>query len=924
MAGTPKIDFSPNSAVQNVSPELDATGSLAERKTNSNPAEPTIASSNATNVLAGLRSYTYNFTIACLSPDQIGNPGSYSSGSLDKVVLSSSGKKSSMTAGDTSNIPQQDQSATTNLLGSFNKTSPNSPGSPGRFNLFMDNLEINSLVSFTELANATQPTTFTFDVYEPYSVNGFLQALSVAAITGGWNSYSEGAFVLLIEFLGYPDGPGTPDPVTIGEKRYIPFKFTNSSIEITEKGTHYKCSAVSWNEIGFGHSGRLKSPVTAHGTTLDEILNDLMDTINKQLDEECEKQNGKANAKKHDTFKIRIDDADISKAKVIDIDKNITSFAFIDPQQVPGNNQNYPTGDKTKKSVYNANNTSNHNIQFNSNENLYEIISNLVVTSEYIRKVIKNLTENNGSGAWSNQSAGMIKYFSIKIETKETGRDAVHNLAIREYTYVISKFEVHYTRIPDYSKYNIDLSALQTVSVRTYKYIYTGENREVLAFRMNYDHLFYEGMPRAYAIDEQPTSESRSSPTNDTIPEQSGNAPPKSTALGVASNAVRTDPSAERYNKLNNGILRQDDPYFALAYNLHKAVIKPQASLARAELEILGDPFYLVTGGIGNQPNAADEMAARSGDCIIDIQFRNPEDIGTDGFMAYNQSVNDPFHGAYRVVSITHHFRDGLFKQRLDLIRVPGQDSTNSSGGDPGSQITTVGAPNPEGNTTQDTRDSTDVSTPGGGNLSALTGIGFPTPGSNFPNVVGGLGLLLASQTLGASDQPNIGLSSNNLGGNSLAPVSVNINAVSTPQSNVNAALGIPNSPLSQYIYNPTTQLSGLSGGSVTGGTEAAINSSLAVGPNVNLAQAVSDGVSFKYLPNLDIPATQPRALAALQAPLSADDLKVVAQGGLPALAKTQGVSVSELSSPIQSQVAGLTNSAVSPLTKLNNALKTG
>jgi hypothetical protein len=829
-----------------------------------------------------------------------------------------------MTQGGTTNIRTGDEPAVKNLLGSFNNSSP------GRFNLYMDNLEINSVISFNELSSATQPTTFTFDVYEPYSVNGFLQTLSVAAIAAGWNSYSEAAFILLIEFRGYPDGDTLTDPVVLKEKRYLPFKFRNTGIEISEKGTHYKCEAVSWSDVGFGHDGRLPSAIsvdTAKGDTLEDILNNLMNKLNKQLDENAEKANGKANAKKHDTYKIRIDDPSIKKAKVIEIDKDITAFSFLDPQQVPENNQNYIV-DKNKKNVLNANNASSHNIQFRANENLYEIISNLVVTSTYVRGIIKSLYENQGADAWSNEKAGMVKYFSIRLETEEdksNKRDEIHNVPLRIYTYVVSFFEIHYTRIPDFSKLGINQKDLTTVSVRSYKYLYTGENREILSFRLNYNHLFYEGMPRAYAINEQPTQESRISPSQDTEPSQSGKALPKSATPGEAKAPVKTDPTAEIDNKLSNGILRQNDPYFALAYNLHKAVIKPQASLAQAEMEILGDPYYLVTGGIGNQPNSDDEVAARSRDCIIDIQFKNPEDIGDDGFIAYSQTVNEPFHGAYRIRTILHSFREGLFKQRLDLVRVPGQDPTNSLNGNPGTRSVTVGATNPQGSKAQDTRNTTDISTPGGGNLNLLTGIGFPTPGSNFPNILGGLGLLLASQYQGVSNVSNLGSNNNNLGEvNQTSPISVNITSLATPKSNVDTALGVPKSSLSQYIYNPTTQLAGLSGGSLTGGSDLAINSVIKPGSNVNLSQAVEDGVSFKYLPNLDIPASQPRAVASLQAPLSVDDLKTASQGGLDALAKTRGVSVSELSSAVTSQVADVTNSLTSPLAKLNSALKIG
>ena len=312
-----------------------STGAPAERKTDANPAEPTIVSSTSKNILSGYRSYTYNFTIACLSQDEIGVPESYIDKPLNRVILSSSGKQSTMTAGDTNNTPQQDQANTKKLLGDFNNSSS------GRFNLFMDNLEIESIISFTELSNATQPTTFTFSVFEPYSVNGFFQALSVASITAGWNTYSLASFVLLIEFIGYPDDPGIPDPVVLKEKRYIPFKFTGTGVEITEKGTYYKCEAISWNEQGFGRDGKLLENATAHGTTLNEILTDLMDQVNTQLD----KSRG---PKKHHTYKIRIDDPDISKAAVIEVDKDISSYSFLDPQTVPTGQQNYQDGSKNK------------------------------------------------------------------------------------------------------------------------------------------------------------------------------------------------------------------------------------------------------------------------------------------------------------------------------------------------------------------------------------------------------------------------------------------------------------------------------------------------------------------------------------------------------------------------------------------------
>ena len=104
-----------------------------------------------------------------------------------------------------------------------------------------------------------------------------------------------------------------------------------------------------------------------------------------------------------------------------------------------------------------------------------------------------------------------------------------------------------------------------------------------------------------------------------------------------------------------------------------------------AEMDIMGDPYFLCTGGIGNQLKTADTTAINDnqvqllyGDLIIDVEFRNPQDIGKDGFISFNKIQTSPFHGAYRVIKITHQFKEGVFKQHLELNKISGQDPNNT------------------------------------------------------------------------------------------------------------------------------------------------------------------------------------------------------------------------------------------------------
>ena len=146
---------------------------VAENKTPTDTVPVLVRASNK-NVLSKLRSYTYNFTIACLSRAQSGDPSSYvNSSQLDRVILKSGGKLPEMQFG--SPTMGTDLAAIGTLMADFNKYSA------GRYNMYIENFEMDSVMTFTQEANATQPTNIKFDVIEPYSVHGFLEALSVAA-----------------------------------------------------------------------------------------------------------------------------------------------------------------------------------------------------------------------------------------------------------------------------------------------------------------------------------------------------------------------------------------------------------------------------------------------------------------------------------------------------------------------------------------------------------------------------------------------------------------------------------------------------------------------------------------------------------------------------------------------------------------------
>jgi hypothetical protein len=280
------------------------------------------------NVLNSYRSITYNFTLAGLKKGYLTDTKKYRESELELVILKSGGK-------GTPGILPQTQLSDTQLTESkkldesgenydkyakvVNKASADkvlsnnqelakgfNAESPGRFDMFIEDISIDTLMAFTESGGTTLPTQIKFEVIEPYSINGFIEALHVAAISAGYASYLQASFVLKMDFWGYPDQGDFPDPEKIPKAtRYFPIGLTGIEVDISEKGTRYRCTAVPFNERSFGEPNTVKKPIQMHGNTVSEILDTFMKNMNSQVSI-IEGDDGKVSTTdKHNIYKVK-------------------------------------------------------------------------------------------------------------------------------------------------------------------------------------------------------------------------------------------------------------------------------------------------------------------------------------------------------------------------------------------------------------------------------------------------------------------------------------------------------------------------------------------------------------------------------------------------------------------------------------------
>lgn len=667
------------------------------------------------NVLNNYRSYTYKFTLAALRSDQVNDPNSYRSKELDLVIARTGGKDtvglteptklSEMQFNATQKSVYDKNDAKANRSRAASTLSSNqelvsgfNEKSPGRFDFFIDNVEITTLMGFVKEASTTIPQTIQFNVFEPYSINGFIEALHVSAIAAGYLNYAQASFVLKTEFIGYPDDQSVensfPEKIKNSE-RYFVFKFSGLDIDVDEKGTRYKCRGIPFNEIGFGQSNILKKPVQASGSTVKKLLENFMENITKQVLEANKGAREGSDATKGDIYEIKFptdingtlnfnSENDIGKSKILEPTKENTIYKFVDNGTEQPNGYVRTPGKNTKAVQQNIVGVPPV-VNFFNNAAIHESIAAVIRDSTYLRDKLKDIKKHIDIDE-------MFDYFLISVDVEDQKEiDQIAQTFYKKFTYIVTEYKVHYTKIPGYESQGASANKLKNRSVRQYDYIYSGKNIDVLNFKLNFNLLYFEAIPYALGNNQRPIAKDLSGTPKKVDAKIKVQSRPQDQIPIPKQQVVPYDvvPTDGKSGQLLN------DPYATLAINLHEAIINSRTNMIVGEISIVGDPVYIATSSIAKyRPPVSGvltnngEVAHTSGEVFITINFRNPIDIDPlDKGGLLNFGDKAPFSGIYKVIRVHSTFNEGKFTQRLEIIRIPGQVDNDKKETDPGTKI---------------------------------------------------------------------------------------------------------------------------------------------------------------------------------------------------------------------------------------------
>ncbi len=667
----------------------------------------------APNILSNYASYTYVIALHPLTPNEFNFPDqSYIQGKVLPIICKSA-------FADPVNRIQ----------------TPNF----GKQDFFINNLTFDTYIGNTN-PKTTSVATIQFDVVEPYSIGLFVNALQTAALKAGYTNWRDAPFLLSIEFRGNTE-KGTMQKVPFS-KRYVPIRMSDMTMNSTDQGTRYLINGYATQGLALTKEfASLRTDLSIKGKTVQEVLQtgqeSLQNVVNAKLYEAID--NGSRKVADQVVIIFPKDMAD-SKAVSRAATQNETSpnTAYINPQTsgssaellkkigVTVANLEQSSGDvneigasslgfnPTRKSEQSPGrqdqtwdpalkiwlrgklipNWDEGSFKFSQAVDIPTAINQIILASEYAEKALANPV--NGMVTWW-RIATQVYY----VETKENDADIGKMPKIAVYRVI--PYKVHLSKVAGSGVAVDGIDFLKARAIKRYDYIFTGKNTEIIKFNIDYNvgfansyasDAFLNSIGLARAKSEQTVAEKPSGYTGVPAFKPQGAPQSQSDQRGAQRTMSRDDQIDNSQDKVGGNAA--ETALQRLAKTFHEAITNPY-DMTQLDLEILGDPYWFATSGMGNyvaQPVQGFKDLAMDGSVNwlanqvdVVVNFRSPIDInqttGMYNFAGPNHMdmTKDPkagpaigFTGAYCVTNVTNYFKDGQFRQALKGFRRDGQE----------------------------------------------------------------------------------------------------------------------------------------------------------------------------------------------------------------------------------------------------------
>jgi hypothetical protein len=372
-------------------------------------------------------------------------------------------------------------------------------------------------------------------------------------------------------------------------------------------------------------------------------------------------------------------DPEISSAAITEpLKVNPARVATADQQPgapaVPPKNPSQPTPANKPKPIGGDFTKGFFNI--NAGTSVVTVINNMVTNSDFIKKQLgaalkaapKDAKLPETATAAAKMAGGPIQWFKIKTKIDLKEYDTKRGIYGKKITFYINKYTHYEARYPGITK------SSPKGSVKDYNYMYTGLNKDVIDFNIEFNSLFAslvtgDGSKQTQLVS-NPATSTGGGGTGEDLPGYSMT--PQQIAYLASTMASITGGS-------DDDILKQRAANYA--QNIYQG---SQGDMLQLKLRILGDPQFIkqdeilwspdkVPGGTRYLGSDLGSISMDSGEIHCKVNFRTPVDIDEKSGLLRKDSVwkDVYFSGFYQILTVESEFRQGKFTQTLECIRPP-------------------------------------------------------------------------------------------------------------------------------------------------------------------------------------------------------------------------------------------------------------
>ena len=659
------------------------------------------------NVLHDYPSYTYGLSLHLLTGDDWNDLATTGNYQPKNVLIASAGK--------------------------FDQTlGPNKLLRNKYFNddFYFEDFDMTTVIGATDKNPSTNAINLNFNIIEPYGVtllNRIIDATKELEASEKTTNYLENPYLMQIDFYAQSADGTALNPIP-GITKYIPIKIVGFDFSIDTEGAKYSIQAIPFNHSAFDMTTQ-ETPITMEidaGTVQDffSAQNDESDTFEKastRFENEREKyqetlrsgesiQNvssvllsnaqiapvsqifkvkGYASAynayyediKKNketqynDTIRFKFDD-EIAKAKIVEVQKISTKD---NPMGEPAEQRrDYITipGDASNALYLNK---SIRKYAINRGTSIEAVLDDVITNSTYVLDQIWDPSDYTDPKKFADARLSKkdvpFKWFKVVPEIKLEKFDKVTMRWTRTITYNVVSYTVRNNKLDTMP------GGKAQIPLKVYKYIYTGENNDILDFDIKFNAAYYTSVTTYPSKLTKTENLLKSIDEKDAKVEGAQNNTPNT----IQPNRIIPQILDSQKTATGGGITSKQ----MMAQDATKSILTAAAGdMINVYLTIIGDPLFIKQDDIFYQqsvqktkfknnkitPNGS--FITDTGELYVQLEFKTPVDRDQDtGGIRYEERYqNSLFNGMYKVITVDSKFSKGQFIQVLNLVRQWNQD----------------------------------------------------------------------------------------------------------------------------------------------------------------------------------------------------------------------------------------------------------